>query len=94
MKVQVVSQTGVGATHPIMVNTNITPCNIGFSVTVSGTVTANVVNANTFNGVLIGNTVSTKANVGTLYTTIISTGANTATGNITGTWTLTSGSSL
>jgi hypothetical protein len=38
MKVQIVSKTGAGSTSPIVVNTNATPCNIGFGVVVSGTV--------------------------------------------------------
>ena len=38
MKVQIVSQTGVGSSTPIVINTNVTPCNIGFGVIVSGTV--------------------------------------------------------
>lgn len=38
MKVQQVSKTGVGSSSSIVVNTNISPCNIGFGVVVSGTV--------------------------------------------------------
>lgn len=38
MKVQIVSKTGSGSTTPIVINTNTTPCNIGFGVVVSGTV--------------------------------------------------------
>ena len=42
MKVQIVSQTGTGSSDEIVVNTNVTPCNIGFGVVVSGTVTYTV----------------------------------------------------
>ena len=38
MKQQTVSQTGVGSSSSIVVNTNISPVNIGFGVVVSGTV--------------------------------------------------------
>jgi hypothetical protein len=38
MQVQQVSKTGVGSSSSIVVNTNISPCNIGFGVAVSGTV--------------------------------------------------------
>ena len=38
MKVQTVSQTGVGSSTAIPINDNVTPCNIGFGVIVSGTV--------------------------------------------------------
>jgi hypothetical protein len=38
MKQQTVSQTGVGSTSAIVVNTNVSPINIGFGVLVSGTV--------------------------------------------------------
>ncbi|NDB57717.1 hypothetical protein EB001_04665 [bacterium] len=38
MKVQIVSKTGAGSTSPIVVNTNTSPCNIGFGVVVDGTV--------------------------------------------------------
>lgn len=38
MKVQIVSQTGVGSTSPLVMNTNISPFNVGFGVIVSGTV--------------------------------------------------------
>ena len=38
MKVQSVSKTGTGSSSSIVVNTNISPCNIGFGVVVSGTV--------------------------------------------------------
>lgn len=38
MKVQIVSQTGVGSSSSIVVNTNATPVNIGFGVIVTGTV--------------------------------------------------------
>ncbi len=42
MKQQTVAQTGVGSSTAIVVNTNISPVNIGFGVTVSGTVTYSV----------------------------------------------------
>lgn len=38
MKVQIVSKTGTGSSDAIVVNTNATPCNIGFGVIVTGTV--------------------------------------------------------
>ena len=38
MKLQTVSQTGVGSSSSLVVNTNISPVNIGFGVIVSGTV--------------------------------------------------------
>jgi hypothetical protein len=38
MKVQVVSQTGVGTADPIVINTNVSPVNVGFAVIVTGTV--------------------------------------------------------
>lgn len=38
MKVQQVSKTGTGSSSAIVVNTNISPCNIGFGVVVTGTV--------------------------------------------------------
>lgn len=38
MKVQILSQTGAGSTSAMVVNTNISPTNIGFGVIVSGTV--------------------------------------------------------
>ena len=38
MKQQTLSQTGAGSTSAIVVNTNVTPINIGFGVIVSGTV--------------------------------------------------------
>lgn len=38
MKQQTVSQTGVGSSGSIVVNTNISPVNIGFGVVVTGTV--------------------------------------------------------
>lgn len=42
MKQQTVSQTGVGSSSNIVVNTNVTPVNIGFGVVVTGTVTYTV----------------------------------------------------
>ena len=38
MKVQIVSQTGVGSTSSLVMNTNVTPFNVGFGVLVTGTV--------------------------------------------------------
>ena len=38
MKVQTVSQTGVGSSDALVMNTNISPFNVGFGVIVSGTV--------------------------------------------------------
>lgn len=38
MKVQIVSQTGTGSSASIPMNTNVTPFNVGFGVTVTGTV--------------------------------------------------------
>lgn len=38
MKVQTVSKTGTGSTSPLVMNTNISPFNVGFGVIVSGTV--------------------------------------------------------
>lgn len=42
MKQQTVSQTGVGSSNSIVINTNVTPVNIGFGVVVDGTVTYTV----------------------------------------------------
>lgn len=42
MKQQTVSKTGVGSSTAIVVNTNVTPVNIGFGVVVTGTVTYTV----------------------------------------------------
>lgn len=42
MKLQTQSQTGVGSSGAIVVNTNVTPVNIGFGVLVTGTVTYTV----------------------------------------------------
>lgn len=42
MKQQTVSKTGVGSSAAIVVNTNISPVNIGFGVVVTGTVTYTV----------------------------------------------------
>lgn len=39
MKLQTVSQTGVGSSTPIVMNTNCNPFNVGFGVIVTGTVT-------------------------------------------------------
>lgn len=38
MKVQIVSQTGVGSSTPIPMNTNTNPFNVGFGVVKTGTV--------------------------------------------------------
>ena len=38
MKLQTVSQTGVGSTAPIIMNLNATPFNVGFGVVKTGTV--------------------------------------------------------
>jgi len=38
MKVQTVSKTGVGSSSAIVMNTNISPFNVGFGVLVTGTV--------------------------------------------------------
>ena len=42
MKLQTQSQTGVGSSGAIVVNTNVSPVNIGFGVLVTGTVTYTV----------------------------------------------------
>lgn len=42
MKVQTVSQTGVGSSDALVMNTNISPFNVGFGVVVTGTVTYSV----------------------------------------------------
>lgn len=42
MKVQTVSRTGTGSTDAIVINTNVTPVNIGFAVVVTGTVNYSV----------------------------------------------------
>ena len=42
MKQQTVSKTGVGSSNAIVINTNVTPVNIGFGVVVTGTVTYTV----------------------------------------------------
>lgn len=38
MKLQTVSKTGVGSSSALVMNTNVTPFNVGFGVIVSGTV--------------------------------------------------------
>jgi hypothetical protein len=38
MKLQTVSKTGVGSSSSLVMNTNVTPFNVGFGVIVSGTV--------------------------------------------------------
>jgi len=42
MKVQTVTRTGAGSTTPVVINTNVTPVNIGFAVVVTGTVNYSV----------------------------------------------------
>lgn len=42
MRVQTVSRTGVGSTTAVVINTNVTPVNIGFAVIVTGTVNYSV----------------------------------------------------
>ena len=42
MKVQTVSQTGTGSSDALVMNTNISPFNVGFGVVVTGTVTYSV----------------------------------------------------
>lgn len=42
MKLQTVAQTGVGSSSAIVVNTNISPVNIGFGVVVTGSATYTV----------------------------------------------------
>ena len=38
MKLQTVSRTGVGSSSPLVMNTNVSPFNVGFGVLVDGTV--------------------------------------------------------
>lgn len=42
MKVQTVQKTGAGSTNAVVINTNVTPVNIGFAVVVTGTVNYSV----------------------------------------------------
>lgn len=42
MRVQTVSKTGAGSSTPVVINTNVTPVNIGFAVVVTGTVNYSV----------------------------------------------------
>lgn len=42
MKVQIVSQTGLGSSDALVMNTNCTPFNVGFGVVVEGDVTYSV----------------------------------------------------
>lgn len=42
MRVQTVSKTGVGSSSALVMNTNISPFNVGFGVVVTGTVTYSV----------------------------------------------------
>lgn len=42
MRVQTVSRTGTGSTDAVVINTNISPVNIGFAVVVTGTVNYSV----------------------------------------------------
>ena len=52
MKVQIVSKTGTGSTSALVMNTNITPFNVGFGVLVTGTVNYTV--EHTFDDPAIG----------------------------------------
>jgi len=52
MKVQSVSKTGVGSSSALVMNTNISPFNVGFGVTVTGTVNYTV--QHTFDDPAIG----------------------------------------
>ena len=52
MKLQTQSQTGVGSSEAIVVNTNVSPVNIGFGVLVTGSVTYTV--QHTFDDPAIG----------------------------------------
>lgn len=52
MKVQIVSQTGVGSSDALVMNTNVSPFNVGFGVTVDGDVTYTV--QHTFDDPAIG----------------------------------------
>lgn len=38
MRVQTVSKTGTGSSSPVVINTNVTPVNVGFAAVTSGTV--------------------------------------------------------
>lgn len=42
MRAQTVSQTGVGSSSALVMNTNVSPFNVGFGVNVTGTVTYTV----------------------------------------------------
>lgn len=42
MRVQTVSKTGTGSTDAVVINTNISPVNIGFGIVVTGTVNYSV----------------------------------------------------
>ena len=42
MKVQTVSKTGTGSSSALVMNTNISPFNVGFGVVVTGTVTYSI----------------------------------------------------
>jgi len=52
MRVQTVSKTGVGSSSALVMNTNISPFNVGFGVTVTGTVTYTV--QHTFDDPVVG----------------------------------------
>ena len=52
MKQQTVSKTGVGSSDSIVINTNVSPVNIGFGVIVTGTVTYTV--QHTFDSPTVG----------------------------------------
>jgi len=87
------SSNGVTTFGQVTVTGNVACGNITATNTISGaggvfgnlsiSISANIVDANI-----------TTANIGTLTTAIITTGANTTPGSLTGTWTLTTGSTL
>ena len=52
MKVQTIAKTGTGSSSSLVMNTNISPFNVGFGVAVSGTVTYTV--QHTFDDPAIG----------------------------------------
>lgn len=52
MKVQSVTQTGAGSTTPFVMNTNISPFNVGFGCVVTGTVSYTV--QHTFDNPAVG----------------------------------------
>lgn len=52
MKVQIISKTGAGSSSALVMNTNVTPFNVGFGVVVTGTVNYTV--QHTFDDPAIG----------------------------------------